>query len=310
MRCWCRQESECVLQLKGLTPSGALPIGILSSGREGLHSTMSNALMMQETTTIQGFEDAKTLDRVNERMPPTRAGAGGPPNANVANTKGPSSSGSAMLSSNSLASSAAIDMLPDLPVGAGGAVQSNCQVCITPADAIESNSSSSVKQSLRSWRSPLRQAILTFHRFCTHLDTALLSPVALPSAYTRLPTWLWARKWQVGRTPLGTRRLPSAASTHLMYSLFLLLNSTTGLLFALAIASHFGTPLRTLHLLSIVRLSVDEMTNTRTIYVYLCFSDPLLVVCTYERASGRLAFVHLFWRFVPVAYSFLVLFYF
>ena len=141
-----------MLQLKGLTPSGALPIGILSGGREGLHSTMSNALMMQETTTIQGFEDAKTLDRVNERMPPTRGGAGGPQNANAPNTKGPSpSSASAMLVGNSLGSgSAALDLLPDLPLGSGGAVQSNCQVCITPADAIESNSSSSVKQSLRS----------------------------------------------------------------------------------------------------------------------------------------------------------------
>ena len=33
-----REESESILQLKGLTPSGALPAGLLSGGKDSLHS--------------------------------------------------------------------------------------------------------------------------------------------------------------------------------------------------------------------------------------------------------------------------------
>lgn len=33
----CREESETVLQLKGLTPSGALPVGVLSGGKPAIH---------------------------------------------------------------------------------------------------------------------------------------------------------------------------------------------------------------------------------------------------------------------------------
>jgi len=55
-----REESETVLQLKGLTPSGRLPPGALSHGSDSLATAIH---------TANGFDDAKKLDRVNERMP-------------------------------------------------------------------------------------------------------------------------------------------------------------------------------------------------------------------------------------------------
>lgn len=51
-----REESETVLQLKGLTPGGRLPPGALT---QGLHNV----------TNVSSFSDAKKLDMVNERMP-------------------------------------------------------------------------------------------------------------------------------------------------------------------------------------------------------------------------------------------------
>ena len=36
-----REESESVLQLKGLTPNGLLPIGALSGGKDSLENGMS-----------------------------------------------------------------------------------------------------------------------------------------------------------------------------------------------------------------------------------------------------------------------------
>ncbi|XP_064629160.1 uncharacterized protein LOC135488440 [Lineus longissimus] len=64
-----REESESVLQLKGLTPNGLLPIGALSGGKE----TLTNALTgFSPSHKIQGFEEAKSLDKMNERMPPRK----------------------------------------------------------------------------------------------------------------------------------------------------------------------------------------------------------------------------------------------
>lgn len=56
-----REESECVLRLKGLTPTGALPLGVLQSGKEAMSALLVN-----------GFDEAKSLDTANERMPPRK----------------------------------------------------------------------------------------------------------------------------------------------------------------------------------------------------------------------------------------------
>jgi len=59
-----REESEQVLMLKGLTPSGSLPLGVLSGGK----SSLSRAIDQK----IASFDEAKDLDRANERMPPRK----------------------------------------------------------------------------------------------------------------------------------------------------------------------------------------------------------------------------------------------
>ena len=89
----CRENSETVVKLKGLTPSGSLPVGTLAGGAEGLQSgalpiyyvkrRVSSALSLslfllpalqtvKPSHKIRGFEEAKELDKVNERMPPRR----------------------------------------------------------------------------------------------------------------------------------------------------------------------------------------------------------------------------------------------
>ena len=59
-----REEAETIYTLKGLTPSGLLPTGALSEGKQGL-STLKDK-------SERKFEDVKELDRINERLPPTR----------------------------------------------------------------------------------------------------------------------------------------------------------------------------------------------------------------------------------------------
>ncbi|XP_070073494.1 serine/threonine-protein phosphatase 2B catalytic subunit 1 isoform X1 [Drosophila takahashii] len=64
-----REESESVLQLKGLTPTGALPVGALSGGRDSLKEALEG---LTASSHIHSFAEAKGLDAVNERMPPRR----------------------------------------------------------------------------------------------------------------------------------------------------------------------------------------------------------------------------------------------
>ncbi|EDO36272.1 predicted protein [Nematostella vectensis] len=64
-----REESESILQLKGLTPTGHLPVGLLSGGKQEVQAALQGH---DPTHKISGFEEAKGLDRVNERMPPRK----------------------------------------------------------------------------------------------------------------------------------------------------------------------------------------------------------------------------------------------
>nr|XP_036675535.1 serine/threonine-protein phosphatase 2B catalytic subunit 1 isoform X1 [Drosophila suzukii]XP_036675536.1 serine/threonine-protein phosphatase 2B catalytic subunit 1 isoform X1 [Drosophila suzukii]XP_036675537.1 serine/threonine-protein phosphatase 2B catalytic subunit 1 isoform X1 [Drosophila suzukii]XP_036675538.1 serine/threonine-protein phosphatase 2B catalytic subunit 1 isoform X1 [Drosophila suzukii] len=64
-----REESESVLQLKGLTPTGSLPVGALSGGRDSLKEALQG---LTASSHIHSFAEAKGLDAVNERMPPRR----------------------------------------------------------------------------------------------------------------------------------------------------------------------------------------------------------------------------------------------
>ncbi|CAF2460258.1 unnamed protein product [Rotaria sp. Silwood2] len=61
-----REQSEDILTLKGLTPSGTLPLGTLEGGKTAIEQAKQ---LISHKKRIS-FEEAKRLDKSNESMPP------------------------------------------------------------------------------------------------------------------------------------------------------------------------------------------------------------------------------------------------
>jgi serine/threonine-protein phosphatase 2B catalytic subunit len=61
-----REQSEDILTLKGLTPSGTLPLGTLEGGK----TAIDQAKQLIANKKKISFEEAKRLDKSNESMPP------------------------------------------------------------------------------------------------------------------------------------------------------------------------------------------------------------------------------------------------
>ncbi|CAF4499275.1 unnamed protein product [Rotaria magnacalcarata] len=61
-----REQSEDILTLKGLTPSGTLPLGTLEGGKIAIDQAKQVIANKKKIS----FEEAKRLDKSNESMPP------------------------------------------------------------------------------------------------------------------------------------------------------------------------------------------------------------------------------------------------
>ena len=59
-----REESETIYSLKGLTPSGLLPVGALAEGRDGLRTLVGEVGVKKK----RSFEEVKKFDKINERI--------------------------------------------------------------------------------------------------------------------------------------------------------------------------------------------------------------------------------------------------
>ena len=70
---YCREESESVLQLKGLTPNGLLPIGALSGGKDSLENgtvtcTYMRSYGINNNNPFNGHLSRKTRVSQNQKI--------------------------------------------------------------------------------------------------------------------------------------------------------------------------------------------------------------------------------------------------